>query len=293
MRKRNTTIVARVLTASLAFASGSAMASKDYFVHTEPYNPSGLQQQPWSITVDALNGNALTPPYDACGMRFEGDSLLKWRSDEYGLVVEIPTDGNADVWLPRPGCGAWDVVIVESAGEQPYASPSDFAGYIEVDAKGYWINANGEKLIYVAQGCTPKPECNQDANPSFSHGWSDGLGHPYQQIRRAVEMLDSLSPKAFEQIGRATVASAEAAGQLEQHLVQRRRYHAGTLERPNRQLEDAASGDVAVARRALAECSAAFEDSRLAIAYRACNTALLKMQAARAALDSSLANTHR
>lgn len=287
MKKLNTRTFVRSLSTLLVIVAGSPMAAThDYFVHTEPYNPNGFQQQPWSITVDWLGGNELTPPDDACGMRFEGDWLLKWHSDAYGLVDNIPADGEADVWLPQPGCGAWSSVVVEPAGGPLYSPPYDFAGYIQVYGKGYWINANGEKLVYLHQPCHPMPECILGPQGFVRNGWSDGMGYPIQQIKFAVDLLDSRTSKAIVQIERATDAVDKAAEQLKYQLEQRRRYDTGSLERSIRQLEDAASRNVAEARRALAECSAAVEVGDSETTNRACNTALLKMQTARTVLDT-------
>lgn len=276
-----------VMAASVAMAAGVAMAaSEDYFVHTEPYNPSGSQPQPWSITVGGLNGSTLTPPDDACGMRFEGDWNLQWHSDNYGLTTNIPADGEADVWLPQPGCGAWDSVVVEPAGEPFFSPPYDFAGYIETHARAYWINASGEKLIYAHQPCHPMPKCIMGPQGFVSKGWSGGLVYPFHQIKHALDLLDGSLSEAIDQIERAADAVDKAAAQLKQQFKYRRRYDTGSLERPIRQLENSANRYVAVARRSLAKCSGAFEGGDSETAYRACNTALTEIQAARTALDT-------
>jgi hypothetical protein len=112
-------------------------ASHDYYIHTEAYNPVGDAMQPASITIDWLDGDVLSVPDEACGMRFEGDYTLHWYSNSFGLHDSITaSDGVADVWLPSDDCGAWQGVTVETEDET-YVPPYDFSGYIETYSQAY------------------------------------------------------------------------------------------------------------------------------------------------------------
>src|SRR6185295_19679202 len=67
-----------------------------------------------------------------------------------------------DVYLPSAACGAWQNLVVEPhdhpVGEPSLVSPpGDFAGMLYIpDGKAYWIDKNGNKLIYkhVCQDCS-------------------------------------------------------------------------------------------------------------------------------------------
>ncbi|TXI17473.1 MAG: hypothetical protein E6Q62_08915 [Nitrosomonas sp.] len=267
--------------------ANNLLAARDYFIHTEAYNPQ-IQQQPWTITVNELNGAAMIPPDDACGMRFEGDWNLVWSSDDYKLIQNIATNGGADVYLPRPTCGAWNGVVVEPDGKADYAPPHDFNGRIETYSNGYWINSNGEKLIYKYQPCTPMPNCIIGSQRFVANNWSRGLNVPIQELQLTLNAIEksrtlSIILKIAE---RAAATAATAEKTLIKQLTIRRGVNTGNLEKSIRQLEDTARSGVVAARTSIDLCINALHQNNRNDAYRACNSALLQVQRARFLLDT-------
>jgi hypothetical protein len=275
---------ALIALAALA-AAGHAYAAHDYYVHTEPYNPMG-GQQPWSITVDGLGGVPLVAPSDACGMRFEGDWNLQWRSDLNNLVHNIPADGAADVYLPRPGCGAWSGVVVEPEGEPDYAPPYDIAGRIETYANGYWINSAGQKLIYLHQPCHPMPGCIQGPQRFLANSWSDPVRGSIRELHLVLEAIRRTDSSAFAAVNLASAELDSGDRVLAARIGARRELDTGTLEVAIRPLEDFAQRRLVDARSNLETCSASLRLGRRDAAYRACAEALLDTLSARAALDT-------
>src|SRR5262245_34028519 len=96
-------------------ASTAAAASADYYVHyTVSFDNSNATT---SITVDAPNGTTLVRPATACGMRFEYPDDVDWQVPGFG-TYDSHTDGAIDVWLPGPGCGAWNNVVLEADDDE-------------------------------------------------------------------------------------------------------------------------------------------------------------------------------
>jgi hypothetical protein len=263
-----------------AFAGTAGAASFDYEVHSQLYNPVGGNYQPSYITKD---GNELTPPDDACGMRFEGDPYVTW--DSYnGLYDENHnTGGEFDVWLPNEDCGAWQGVTIEGDNNDDWTVPYDFSGYLSTYATGFWINSDGEKLIYVWQ-CSPAPACFLGPQRFVANGWSEGLVKPIREaklvLKKLLETTMTVSLVKLEQ------ALAVGTRETSERINVRRGVHTGSLERPMRQLEDAAQLQVAEAQRGVASCKSALARGDRSGAYRGCSEALRNLESARSSLDN-------
>lgn len=276
--------VAAVVMAS--FAVTVAAASHDYFVHGEAYNPLGGGYQPSYITIDWLEGDPLVAPEDACGMRFEGDFNMQWLSNNDELVYNIPTGGAADVWLPSDDCGAWQGITVETDGGDTYVPPYDFSGRIETYATGYWINSDGQKLVYLYQPCHPMPQCILGPQVFVANGWSDALLDPIRELRTVQFALDRGDSAAMTLLARAGDALNVAARTTGERVKYRRTVDTGRLERPMRQVEDAALASIADAQRSVGVCRKELARGNRATAYRTCDEALREVQSARVALDT-------
>jgi hypothetical protein len=274
------------IAATLTAAAGPvAAASHDYFVHAEAYNGAGYQ--PYSITVDALSGDVLSQPDDACGLRFEGDFNLHWHSDDFNLQDNIPADdGVADVWLPSATCGAWQGVTVET-GDGLYTPPNDFSGYIDTYATAFWINDAGQKLVYLHQPCHPMPSCIQGPmDEALTNGWSESLQDPINTLRIIQLALGGDGKVPISLQNRLADGLTLAARATEERLVYRRQTDVGSLEKPLRQLEDAALVQFAKARKHLGTCRNALTRADRNAALRECDAALRAALAARVALDT-------
>ena len=264
----------------------AAAASHDYFVHGEAYNPQGGGFQPSHITIDSLNGDTLVVPDAACGMRFEGDFTMQWRSNNGALVQNIPTGGAANVWLPSAGCGAWQGVTVETDGGDTYIPPFDFSGRIETDATAYWINSAGDKLVYLYQPCHPMPDCVLASQAFVPNSWSYGLRDSIRELRAVQFALHRGDRTALALLAGADDALRVAARTMMQRVKSRRAVNTGSLERSMRQLEAAALARLASARNGVGVCRTELTQGRVDQAYRACGEALGMLQFARVALDT-------
>lgn len=275
-----------------SFAVPAAAASHDYFVHGEAYNPLGGGYQPSYITIDWLEGDALVAPEDACGMRFEGDFNMQWLSNNDELVDNIPTGGAADVMLPSDDCGAWQGVTVEPVDEDgdpngdPYVPPHDFSGRIETYATSYWINSNGDKLVYLYQPCHPMPQCILGPQVFVANGWSQALRDPIRELRAVQFGLGRGDSTAMTLLARAGDALDVAARTTADRVQYRRAVDTGGLERPMRQVEDAALASIADAQRSVGVCRKELAHGNRDAAYRTCDEALREVQSARDALDT-------
>lgn len=282
--------VKALLVAGLGLTTFSASAggggSHDYYVHTEAYNPLGGGFQPSHITVDWLDGDVLSPPDDACGMRFEGDFTLNWYSEDFGLHDSIAApDGVADVWLPSGDCGAWQGVAIETDDEL-YTPPYDFSGYVETYSKAYWINSSGQKLVYLYQPCHPMPSCILGPQVFVANGWADSLGEPILKLRAVQMALNQRGTATLPLVTKAAEALERAARTTAERVKYRRTVHTGKLEHPIRQIEDAALSRISRAQERVRRCSAELARSNPTLASRFCDAALHATLDARAALDT-------
>lgn len=152
-----------LIAAVLASALSSAYALvADYYVHFSA--SGGVSPVTTSVTRDAVQGDEMTRPAGACGMQFDGAADTDWLSP---IPYNQDYSGTLKVWLPGPGCGAWETVVVEGRSHRGQVSqPSGVAGQLRVEsAKAYWIDKRGDKLVYkhgscVRNGtntCSPKP----------------------------------------------------------------------------------------------------------------------------------------
>lgn len=270
----------------VSFAATTAAASHEYFVHGEAYNPLGGGYQPSNITIDWLNGDPLVVPEDACGMRFEGDNEMHWISNNYDLEDSILTGGAANVWLPSDDCGSWQGITVETDGGDTYIPPFDFSGRIETYATGYWINKNGQKLVYLYQPCSPMPKCILGSQTFVANGWSNALRNPIRELVILQSALVRGDSAAMKLITRVSDALNIALRTTAERVKYRRRINTGHLERSMRQVEDIALTSIADAQRSVGACRKELEFGNRDAAYRVCNEAFRKVQSARVALDT-------
>lgn len=287
----------KVLLAAIALAAAANAIGAEHFfeVHGEAYNPE-FGMQPWVITMD---GEALVAPTDACGMVFEGDSVLHWYSDNFGLhdTIEIEFDGKyaADVYLPGPSCGSWPGTVVENVDEvdnvpeSQYTPPFDFSGAIEADATGYWTDGENpsHKLVYLHQPCQPAPQCFLGGQDLVTNGWSQGLSDPIRNLDLALSAINRGDSTASTLLQRASAALAAAARDQDARIRARRQYNTRTLEPSIRQLEDIARARLASAQGDASTASNYLRLGKRDAAYRACNGALLNTKSARGALDTA------
>lgn len=148
-------------TLATAFSAAHALVA-DYYVHFSA--SGGWSPVTTSVTRDAVNGDVMTRPAEACGLQFEGADDTDWLS---AIPYNKDFSGTLKVWLPGPGCGAWETVVVEGRSQRGQVSqPSGVAGQLRVEsAKAYWIDKRGDKLVYknaacIQNGkntCSPKP----------------------------------------------------------------------------------------------------------------------------------------
>ncbi len=285
-----------LLTAIALAAAGSAIAADhDFMVYGEAYNPD-FGKQPWAITMD---GETLVAPSDACGMVFEGDSVVHWYSDNYALhdTIEIEWKNGkyaADVFLPGPTCGAWDGVTVENVDEvdnvaaSQYTPPFDFSGALEADATGFWTDGENpsHKLIYLHQPCHPMPQCILGGQDFKVNGWSEGLSDPIRDLGLVLTAISRGDSTALTLLTRATATLSAAAREQDTRIQARRQFNTRTLEPSIRQLEDIARQRLASAQADVATCSGNLRQGRRDVAYRLCTSAVLSAKSARAALDT-------
>jgi hypothetical protein len=262
-----------------AFAGSAAAASYDFEVHSEAYNPIGGNYQPSYITKD---GDVLTKPDDACGMRFEGDHWFSW--DSYGGTYHesVGTGGNADVYLPHADCGAWQGVTVDDDEGDLWTVPFDFSGSLSTYSTGYWIDADGDKLIYKFRPCSPMPQCILPDQRFVRNGWAEGLKLPIQELSVALDRI--VRTATYVPLANAEKALELGARETNARIDIRRGVDTGRLERSMRQLEDLARAAIAGAQRELASCKAALARGDRNGAYRACGESLRELQSARSSL---------
>jgi hypothetical protein len=272
--------------ASSVVLAGNALASHDYYVYGEAYSPPGYQFA--YILIDSLHGEVMVQPDNACGMQFEGDTTLTWTSVDGSMEEDFPIeDGISHVWLPSKDCSAWNAVTVEEEdGPLLGSPPNDFSGHIEVYAQGYWIDTDGDKVMYKSQPCHPMPGC-MDApdKEALGDGWSEGLIGSVAALRRVVAMFDVPSTASTPLIDHAANALAAATTETSGRTTHRRSTHTGSLEASLRQLEDAALWQLNSARAELQVCRQAVVRRNLPEARRSCELSLSKTLKARNALD--------
>lgn len=268
--------------AVFAGVAGQAVAaSHDYEVHSSAYNPAPGNYQPSYISK---NGVALTAPDDACGMRFEGDFNLHWEAADGSWDIDNATGGAADVYLPDPDCGAPTGVTIYGDNNVDWTVPHDFNGALSAYARGYWIDGDGDKLIYKYQPCSPMPQCILGPQRFVANGWADGLKKP---VRHLVAVVDRIvGTTTTVPLANAEKALTLGARTVSERIGLRRGVDTGTLERPMRQLEDHAQVAIAGAQRDFATCKAALGRGDRSAGYRACGEALRKLESARSALDA-------
>jgi hypothetical protein len=280
----NTRCIVRTLlsAAVLAGIAGQAVAaSHDYEVHSSAYTPSPISYQPAYISK---NGVALTAPADACGMRFEGDFNLLWEADNGSFDESHGTGGGADVYLPDADCSALTGVTIFGDNDYDWTVPYGFNGTLSAYARGYWIDTDGDKLIYKYQPCSPMPQCILGPQRFVANGWADGLKKPVRELTVAVDRI--VGTTATVPLANAEKALALGARTVSERIALRRGVNTGTLELPMRQLEDHAQAAIAGAQRDFATCKAAMGRSDRSSGYRACGEALRKLESARSALDA-------
>lgn len=120
-----------LIAATLASTLSSAHALvADYFVH---FSASGRWSPvTTSVTRDAVNGDEMTRPAEACGMLFDGANDTDWLSP---IPYNRDYSGTFKVWLPGPGCGAWEMVVVEGRSQRGQVSQlSGVAGQLRMES---------------------------------------------------------------------------------------------------------------------------------------------------------------
>jgi hypothetical protein len=148
----NRITVLAILMGGLSWLTPARAERGDYYIHYEFTN--GSYQAATSITKDDPNGDAFERPAAACGMYFEGVSDADWINLDPYSNLDTNTQGPITVWLPSPDCGAWFNVTVEPDNPNniligpPYGVPGTL---LITHAQGYWVNADGAKLIYLCK----------------------------------------------------------------------------------------------------------------------------------------------
>lgn len=282
----------RCLAVAGIFVFGAVTASAvehNYYVHFTAFPPSG--QATTSVTSGSPNAAALSRPVDACGVRFEAADSFSWDLP-YGLVYPLPSPPAANVWLPSSECsaggGVWaetyDVNTDSTSGH--FAQPSDMDGiFLATDAKLYWIDAQGNKLVY-------KYTCNVCVGnkPVYSVGNS---GSSWVIVSDRIKSVKQALAEMPVRLGVAALLadSERSLQQLSYNVVnavaRRRSFVAGRLDPAVRGLEDSAQARLVTATSQLRDCGSHHARGDMKAAFLACDASLRAVELARAAVDTA------
>jgi hypothetical protein len=281
--------------ALILFAGGAAAVEHNYYVHFSSFPVGGSATT--SVTVGASNGSEIPRPLAACGIRFESAGGFHWvlPFDPWWPTPAAPA---TDVYMPSSECGEGGVRVEPVYGylphenpeepddDDPTAQPNDMAGmFWAEDAKLYWIDGNGKKLVYknVCGAC-------REGKPNFTIGNS---GSSWSQITEQLKSLKlALGGAPDPRTVNTLLSSVEQALQrvsydLAEVVARRRIFIAGQLETAVRGLEDDAQSRMLKATSQYRECRSYFERGDAKSAVLACDAALTSVALARAALGTA------
>lgn len=284
-------------TAFIAFAAGATAAEHNYYVHFSSFSlPHGTAVT--SVTVGASNGDAVVRPSNACGIRFEHATGFEWDLP-FNLWMPTPLAPNVDVYLPSSECGEGGLRIEPGVNgyvpsnhpdqpddDDPTNQPFDMAGIFWADdAALYWIDGNGNKLVYknVCASCV-------GGKPKYAVGAS---GSSWGQITEQLKSLKlALAGPPDPRRVNTLLASVDQGLQrvsydLSGTIAKRRTMVADRLERSVRSLEDSAQSRLQKATSQYHECRVSAERGDMKSAVLACDAALSSIDLARVALDTA------
>ena len=273
----------------LCCAVAASAAENNYYIHFTSFPPFGSATT--SVAAGSPNAAPLSRPADACGVRFEAADSFSWDLP-YGLVYPLPSPPAANVWLPSSECSAGGGVWAETyntATESTsghYAQPSDMGGmFIATEAKLYWIDAGGNKLIYkhtcnVCGGT--KPIYSQATSGSswvivFDRIQSVKQALTEMPVRQGITSLIAESERSLQQLSYGVVNA----------VAQRRSFVAGRLESSVRGLEDYAQAQMVAAAAQLRDCASHSGRGDARAAFLSCDASLKAVGLARAAVDTA------
>jgi hypothetical protein len=278
----------RPLILTIASICAACAAQNDYYLQFAADNSAQV-----ILTAGAPNATPLVPPPGACGMRFqkttgpESDDLpiaTEWIMPYNSGGPAIP-DGAFDAYLGIPGCG-WEGLTLEPENGGLIGPPGGLAGTLAVyEVYGYWINSNGDKLVYknppCGSGCTGATDLVSGNGWSFagSHLKAAKLMLAGTPVVRSADLVFFVSESSLLQLSRQ-VSDA----------VARRRKAAlpGDLEKSIRAAEDDALRRLASAAKEQRTCRTLHDAGDLKSATIACDAALTSTALARAALESAV-----
>lgn len=255
-------------------------AEADYYVHYS-IALTDSEYASTTVTVDAADGPALVRPTGACGMRFEYPDDVDWIIPIYD-DEDTNTMGHINVWLPSSNCSAWNNILIEpdnDDNDDVTFAPHSVPGTLRVDeAKAYWIDAGGNKLVY--KHCCGKTAVVAGAKATAS------VAQSAAELKSVTRSLSAGSSSAtiIEQLAVSERALQAAGVDLQQAVAQRRAVALGRLENTVRGLEHDEQALIGDAALSLSACRAYFGQGDLARAQITCNAALNAVRGAQAAL---------
>jgi hypothetical protein len=253
-------------------AAGAAFAvENDYYVHF-----TALNNQPGYVTVGDLNGTQLVPPAGACGIVFEDASSTDFLFF-YGTESLAAAEPEVDLGI----CGGGGVSI---HGE---GMPSGLDGAIVAkDAKAYWLDSHGNKLIY-------KHTCpNHCAGPGTEAGSAPGGVHFHPEILAELKWAMAGNKSIFPVATLFSLADRhlqDLSRNLGNTIAARRTFVAGELENSVRAQENDAQTRLQSAASELVQCRAYQSRGDLKSAIASCDAALRSLMLSKAALSAGQA----
>jgi hypothetical protein len=253
-------------------AAGAAFAVEDnYYVHF-----AALNNQPGYVTAGDLNGTPLVPPAGACGVVLEGASATDFLF-YYGTEPLAIAEPEIDLGI----CGGGGVSIHN--GDMP--SGLDGAIVAE-DAKLYWIDSYGKKLIY-------KHKCpNHCAGPGTEAGSAPGGVHFHPGILAELKWAMAGNKSIFPVATLFTLADRhlqDVSRNLGNTVAARRTFVAGELENSVRAQENDAQTRLQSAVSEVSQCRAYQARGDLKSAIVSCDSALRSLMLSKAALSAAQA----
>jgi hypothetical protein len=273
-----TTFAAMLATAS--FTPHVHAAEADYYVHYT-IAIAANQYASTTVNVDAADGPALVRPNGACGMRFEYPDDADWLIPIYD-DEDTNTLGHINVWLPSSDCSAWNKIEIEpdNDGEDDVTfAPHSVPGTLRVaDAKAYWIDGAGKKLVY-------KHCCGKDA-VTVGDKVTAGIAQSSAELKAVKRSLGVGSSTAAidEQLAASQQTLHAVSADLQQAMAQRQTIAPGRLDGAVRGLERDAQTLIGDALLSHTACRGYFGQGDLTRALIACDAAFSAVESAHAVL---------
>jgi hypothetical protein len=244
----------------------------EYFVHLTD-NESPWYAQEGDVVYEDHEGEILTPPLNACGMRFE-DVRSVWYAGNSTGYTEGP--GPVDVVvvnLPIPGCGNNGVEIelgTKTSNGVNFSGISLQAGAIEFVAQAYityWIDENGNGFGGCGQSACTYSAINElgiEPKPKYLT-----LDSELDDASGALRRSDKDEALFF--VSSALIDLDVFDQDVNVAIQNRRADDLGVLEQSVQDLEDSAMQTLSDAKNALEDCSIALKRNRLDLARAACD----------------------